>query len=251
MTELFALEVSARLLGLLALIQTFEFYRLRIVTADNGIWRWQDLEFELGRPFGFLLSERAFFYINLFRGLVAIDVLLHPHAGSVFILFLIHLITLLRWLGTFNGGSDYMCLMLLWLVSLGLWQQGVMAKVCVYYMAFQVSLSYFKAGYVKLMNSGWRSGRALRDFVESRIYEKKPWIEELLTYKPLCFIACWAVILFEVTFPFSLFRKDLAMIYMSCGCAFHLLNVYIFGLNRFFFAWMAAYPALLYLTGNF
>jgi hypothetical protein len=236
MTELAALDLTARLLGLLALIQTFEFYRLNFATSNDGIWRWQDLENELGRPFRFLLSERSFFFLNLFRGLVAVDVLMNPHAGSVFLLFLIHVLTLLRWLGTFNGGSDYMCLMLLWLVSLGLWRQGVMAKVCVYYMAFQLCLSYFKAGYVKLRSSGWRSGRALPEFVSVKIYEKKVWIEKLLVNKPLRLAASWAIITYEMTFPLAVFNRNLALVYMICGCLFHLTNSYIFGLNRFFFA---------------
>ena len=29
---------------------------------------------------------------------------------------------------------------------------------------------------------------------------------------------------------------------------FHLANVYAFGLNRFLFAWLAAYPALYYCS---
>lgn len=248
MTELTALETSARLLGLLALVQSFEFYRLN--SRTNEVWRWNDLECELGRPFRFLLSEKAFFYLNLFRALAATDAIIHPHAGTLFILFLLHVLTLLRWLGTFNGGSDYMGLMLLWLVSLGLWRQGVMAKVCVYYMAFQLCLSYFKAGYVKVLNRSWRKGRALLEFLSSPIYERSFRLEKLVSGKTLGLAACWSVMIYELTFPIAVFNRNLALVYMICGCAFHLVNAYVFGLNRFFFAWIAAYPALFYLAGN-
>lgn len=249
MTEVSALEYSARLLGLFALIQTYEFHRLKFPLSQ--VWRWQDLEDELGRPFRPVLSEKGFFLLNLFRGLVAIDAMIHPHAGSIFILFGLHILTLLRWRGTFNGGSDYMGLMLLGFTGLGLLLQGTMAKVCLYYMAFQLCLSYFKAGFVKLKSSEWRTGRALRDFISSPIYERKPRIENLTSGNLLGLAACWAVMLYELTFPIAVVNHRLALVYIICGCGFHLVNAYVFGLNRFFFAWITAYPTLLYVAGSF
>ena len=249
MTEVSALEYSARLLGLFALIQTYEFHRLKFPLSQ--VWRWQDLEEELGRPFRIVLSENAFLVLNLFCGLVALDAIIHPHAGSILILFVLHILTLLRWRGTYNGGSDYMGLMLLGFAGLGLWRQGTMAKVCLYYMAFQLCLSYFKAGLVKLKSAEWQAGRALSDFISSPIYEKKPWLENLMARNPLGLAACWSVMLYELTFPIAVFNQSLAFVYLICGCGFHLVNTYVFGLNRFFFAWVAAYPALLYVAGSF
>lgn len=250
MNSLAALELSARLLAVLALVQAYEFYRLDYATADRGIWRWRDLEHELGRPFGWLLSERSFFFLNLFRALVAFDVLFTANWHSVFILFLIHVLTLLRWLGTFNGGSDYMNLLLLWLVSLGLWRKGTMAEVCVYYMAFQLCLSYFKAGWIKLRNVHWRQGRTLPAFLGSNIYERSPWLEGLMAYRGLAFFASWTIILFEVTFPAAILNAHLSLVYMASGLAFHAGNAYVFGLNRFFFAWLAAYPAIYAIVSS-
>jgi len=34
------------------------------------------------------------------------------------------------------------------------------------------------------------------------------------------------------------------MIALAIGAAFHLANAFAFGLNRFLWAWLAAYPAL-------
>jgi hypothetical protein len=245
-----ALELSARLLAVLALIQSYEFHRLSYATADRGVWRWRDLEAELGPPFGWLLSERSFFFLNLFRALVAIDALFTANWHSVFILFLIHVLTLLRWLGTFNGGSDYMNLLLLWLVSLGLWRQGTMAKVCVYYMGFQLCLSYFKAGWIKLRNSNWRHGRALPAFLRSNIYERSPRLEGLAAHRNFSVAASWTIILFEVSFPVAVLNSHLTLVYMAAGLAFHAGNAYVFGLNRFFFAWLAAYPAIYAIVSS-
>jgi hypothetical protein len=245
-----ALELSARLLAVLALIQSYEFHRLTQATADRGVWRWTDLEAELGRPFRWLLSERSFFFLNLFRALVAVDTLFTANWHSVFILFLIHLLTLLRWLGTVNGGSDYMNLLLLWLVSLGLWRQGLMAKVCVYYMGFQLCLSYFKAGWIKLRHSNWRQGRALPAFLRSNMYERAPWLESLTAHQAVNIALSWTIILFEVSLPVAVLNPHLTLVYITAGLVFHAGNAYVFGLNRFFFAWLAAYPAIYAIVSS-
>lgn len=241
------LSLVARSLGLLALLQSIEFFALRRTTSDQGVWRWRDLENELGKPFRFLLSAKAFEFLNLLRALVAIDVIFTAHAHSVVILFFLHVLTLLRWLGTYNGGSDYMNLLLLWLTSLGLMRQGTIASVCVYYMVFQLCLSYFKAGWIKLNNPNWRAGLALPAFLNSPIYESKDIIEKLTRLPILNRMMSWMIILYEVSFPLAILNRNFAAAYLLVGAFFHLGNAYIFGLNRFFFAWLAAYPALFYL----
>ena len=58
----------------------------------------------------------------------------------------------------------------------------------------------------------------------------------------------WSVIGFECLFPLAWFDPRLCLLLMAAGAGFHLLNSYVFGLNRFLFAWLAAYPALWFCS---
>ena len=56
----------------------------------------------------------------------------------------------------------------------------------------------------------------------------------------------WAVMVFELVFPLALFSQPALFIALGLAMLFHLANAYFFGLNRFVFAWLAAYPSLLW-----
>ena len=56
----------------------------------------------------------------------------------------------------------------------------------------------------------------------------------------------WAVILFELLLPISLFDQRLLIAALAIAALFHLANACLFGLNRFFWIWLAAYPSLLW-----
>lgn len=71
-----------------------------------------------------------------------------------------------------------------------------------------------------------------------------------MAYRGLAFFASWTIILFEVTFPAAILNAHLSLVYMASGLAFHAGNAYVFGLNRFFFAWLAAYPAIYAIVSS-
>ena len=53
--------------------------------------------------------------------------------------------------------------------------------------------------------------------------------------------------LFELAFPLALASlATLALALVGAAC-FHLANAFLFGLNRFFWTWIAAYPSLIWL----
>ena len=242
MTDIQALEIIARLLGLLAVIQGAEFYlnRHRI----EGVWRWSDLEPELGRWLRPFLNH--FQILNFLRIAAGLAVLFFPLPAWVWFMFVLHVLTLLRWLGTYNGGSDYMNLLLLWTCALGLSIPQEMAQVCLYYVCFQLCFSYFRAGWIKIKNPRWRSGLALRAFVSSPVYARSVPTDFLVHRTWASRGGAWVVMLFELTFPVALLHPYTALGYMGAAFLFHLVNTYVFGLNRFLYAWAAAYPALYY-----
>jgi hypothetical protein len=59
------------------------------------------------------------------------------------------------------------------------------------------------------------------------------------------------VILFECGFPLALLRPELSLVFLGGGLLFHLLIAYQLQLNRFFWAWLATYPAVYWASLHF
>jgi hypothetical protein len=55
----------------------------------------------------------------------------------------------------------------------------------------------------------------------------------------------WTVIAWECLFPLAWLDPHLCLGMLACGAVFHAANLWVFGLNRFFWAWLAGYPAVL------
>lgn len=149
--------------------------------------------------------------------------------------------------GPYNGGSDTMSLLLLlclWCSHIApsrLWQE-----VALGYGALQLTLSYFQAGWVKLINPEWRSGKALAEVFSFSAYPVSESLRALSQRNRLLFGASWCVIIGEVLFPLALLNitaLTIALVFTAC---FHLANAILFGLNRFFWSWLAAYPIIIW-----
>jgi hypothetical protein len=196
----------------------------------------------------FFLIEKIFLLVNIFRIVAAGLILISPQPFLLAALLAIHLLTISRWLGSYNGGSDYMNSILLLFVTLGLAWPGAMGKLALWYIAFQSCLSYFKAGTYKLAKASWHSGRAVDGFLNSPVYEQTALIHWLTRSHVFNKISAWFIIIFEMSFPLAVLDHRLALIYLTLGLVFHAMNAYVFGLNRFLWAWAATYPAIYYCS---
>jgi hypothetical protein len=163
------------------------------------------------------------------------------------LLLLLGMAILYRFQGPYNGGSDRMsllllcCLLLFRLAPMRGWQE-----IAVGYLAVQVVLSYAIAGWVKLANPEWRNGRAMSDVLQFSVYPVSESIRSWSRLPRLLTCMSWALILFELCFPLA-FLDDVALkIALLIAAMFHLANACLFGLNRFLWVWIAAYPALLW-----
>jgi len=59
--------------------------------------------------------------------------------------------------------------------------------------------------------------------------------------------ACaWGFTVWEGCFPLALLDPRLAAAFCAVAALFHFLVFWYFGLNRFFWAWLATFPAVLY-----
>lgn len=162
-------------------------------------------------------------------------------------LAVISLVMLHRFDGPYNGGSDKMSVLILWCLLLAhIMPTSYLQKAVFGYLAIQLTLSYFVSGWVKLLNPEWRSGRALRDVFAFSAYPVSEGLRSLSNRPALCWTASWSVILFEVLFPLALFSQPVLIAALTLAAGFHFANACLFGLNRFFWIWLAAYPSLLW-----
>lgn len=245
-----------RLLAIGLLIQTGELFFLR--KDITTIWDWptlsQDFPAWLRRLLApFLANDQISLLLGL-QMLAALGLLVFPEPIFIWILFATTLMINLRFRGTFNGGSDFMTLLILYsLGAVSLFDLNVFSFSSetrskalfagLSYIGVQAVLSYFIAGVIKLKNSDWRNGQALTGFLELTIYPQP----RILTSLHFNAALGWLVLLFECTFPLALLHPFLCLIYLGLGFLFHLGNAFCFGLNRFTWAWLASYPAILFL----
>ena len=163
------------------------------------------------------------------------------------LIFISSLAMLHRFQGPYNGGSDRMGLLVmccLWLSHLApttYWREAAFG-----YLAIQLILSYFISGWVKIKNPDWRSGQALSDVFAFSAYPVSESLRGLAHSPRLMLYLSWYVILFELLFPLALFSKTGLMAMLFITASFHLSNACLFGLNRFFWIWLSAYPAILW-----
>jgi hypothetical protein len=245
---------TERLAALSVSVQTLELLRARHAFADDGVWQWQILKADheaLPGPlrwlFAQLLPYRSFLALLVMR--LALSLALALGLGwAALALFVSQLAIGVRFRGTFNGGSDYMTMVVLSALggaSLAPHSETVV-RACLGYVCVQLVLSYVIAGVVKLRQPAWWSGAALRAFVESPRYAAPPWFSRLAARAALPLSL--PILLFECAFPLALAGPRVTLGFACAGALFHSANVVAFGLNRFLFAWAAAYPALFYFS---
>ncbi len=248
-----AVSLTTSIVAAAVMFQTIELLLLRGTFQDASVWSWPILRNDFDELPGIvrqvadgLLRYPNFVAVLWLRLIAASCIVIMPHV--IWSLILIGTTTLiaLRWRGSFNGGSDSMTLVVLVGLTLALMRpsSSVVVLAGMAYIAVQLVLSYFIAGIVKLKHRTWRSGKALQGFVTYAAYSIHPWLKDILEQRVVGRAVNWAVILFECSFPLALMSPRICLIYISLAALFHLGNVYVFGLNRFAFAWAAAYPAL-------
>jgi hypothetical protein len=257
-----ALGAVARVIALAILLQTIETWQMRASAADDGVWRWADLRREMTvfpRPvralLDALLAYPRFLVLLVVRAVAAAVLLVAPGVASVALAALVVLLAstlllALRWRGSMNGGSDFMTLVVLSALTAAAAfpARPLVALGACWYIAIQACNSYFVAGVVKLRAPAWRAGRALPAFLAGAVHDATPILGVLARRPWLARAASWSVIALECGFPLALWRPASCAALVGAALAFHIANVYVFGLNRFLWTWAATYPALYFCS---
>jgi hypothetical protein len=247
--------LTANLVSLLLLLSGIEFLFLSRNKKLNAVWSEENLasEFERGLAFGafarWLSSKNAFRQLAIAELILATAALIVPTAPLFLFLFLIHLLICIRFRGAFNGGSDQMIFILL----TGLFFAFVLknestAKFGLLYIAIQLLYSYLKAGVAKVRSRDWRSGDALGIFLSRSFYaDTRAQSLKLIQHKGTAKVLNFGVVLFELTVWLAPLLK-LTTMYFAFAFCFHFVIYRTLGLNRFFWAWIAAWPSVFYLS---
>ncbi len=254
-----AVRAFELLLGWSLVLQCLEYLRIPALDRVND---WRILRQEIpAHPPGVralldrLLTPRTYRLLLLLRLALALALMSGGLglAGAV-ALFGIGLVLLLRWRGAFNGGSDFMTLVglsgVLIAHSVGAfhgldagWRAGL------WYVTLHAITSYFVSGWVKLLHPSWRTGRALPQFLDTGIYGPLP-PTSLFRQPWLARLASWSFTVWEGLFPLSLLDPRLALLLCTVAGLFHFLVFRFFGLNRFFWAWLSTFPAVIWCAGQ-
>lgn len=158
------------------------------------------------------------------------------------------LLILRRFDGPYNGGADRMSLLILMCLCLAHLLPDIQwRQVAFGYLAVQLVLSYVLSGEIKIVNPDWRSGRALRDVFLFSAYPVSGNLRGFAEWPRLLTLMSWCVMLFEILFPVALLTQWTLIAGLTIAMVFHLANACLFGLNRFVWAWLAAYPSILWL----
>jgi hypothetical protein len=120
-------------------------------------------------------------------------------------------------------------------------------KAGLWYVTIHSISSYFISGTIKLVSSDWRSGRVLIYFLDGGLYGPLS-NDSLLRKKSIAVTASWSFIVWECLFPLALAGPQWAMLWCGIATLFHFLVFRFFGLNRFFWAWAASFPAIIYCS---
>lgn len=175
-----------------------------------------------------------------------------PIPGLIWVLWAACLLPLWRFQGPYNGGADKMLLLVTTCLALTSIAPGsALAEGAMGYLAVQLTLSYFISGWVKIRNVEWRSGRALAEVFAYSIYPVTANSRGWSDWPRLLRAVSLAVIIFEVLFPLALVSPLTTALALALAAGFHLSNALFLGLNRFIWAWISAYPALIWAQGHF
>jgi len=252
-----AREALLWLTALSVLIQCAELLRVQAGDAPLAPWPWSIQRDDLK---GASSPVRALFDWLYQPTVLRLQILLHALAAAslpawgatipaALFLLVSQVLISIRFRGAFNGGSDFMTLVVLMGIAVGAvatpwtgptlaWQAGL------WVISIQALSSYFLSGTVKLRYAGWRNGRALPALLDGGIHGPLD-PHSPLRRRHVATFSSWAFILWEAAFPLAMIDPRITTFWCAIGMVFHFLVWWYFGLNRFFWAWLATFPALI------
>lgn len=189
------------------------------------------------------------FSVYLLLTLSFISIVFPSLATAPLFLFCIFL-QFLTFGGLYNGGSTAMSHQVAIALSIGtlLIYLNLPIQFVLYYIGIQSVMSYWVAGLVKIKEKEWRNGQTLKDIIQYSNYQLPEFIKKISNYRPFMLLGSWMTIIIEISLPLFLLNIEALHLILILLFIFHIFNAFVFGINRFIFAWLSTYPAIYYLA---
>jgi hypothetical protein len=261
LTALQALNWVTRLMAICVLIDTLETLYNLALFRTGGLYDWfwlrQHPRFVRQRPILKRITDALFNYrtwISLLclRGIAAFILLCDtpPQYVCLWIMFFVGGLANIRALPLKTDTPNRFTLMIIGaLILYSFNPTHLVAEACLWFLFLQTSLTYLSAGFFKLKDKDWRTGIGLLSVFNAPFwFDTSKLAAFFYEYPILCRFLSYSIIGFECLFSLVLFcPMPYAFIFIVFGLFFHLSIALLLGLNKFFWAWIATYPAVIYL----
>lgn len=125
----------------------------------------------------------------------------------------------------------------------------VVTLASLWFVALQVCIAYLTAGIAKLMNADWRKGNGFKYMATSSELVAAPKINIYFEeHKTLARTINWLIIVFECTFSVGLFVPVTFWFFLAGGIVLQIAIAFGLRMGKFFWIWIAAYPALIFIA---
>lgn len=262
-----AIEWTIRFVSICILVDTFEKFCNFREFKNTGIFSWEWLRQNrtisgrrriIRRVADLFFGYRVWFGLLALRGIAALGLLLLPTKGLIsaiglLIIFIVGSLANFRRVSFMPETPNRFTLTIIGALFL---QSVVPSKTvtlaCLWFIALQSCLTYATAGIIKLFNPDWRNGVGLLKVVNSPnlltspnvavFFQQNNYFGKILNYFTLAF---------ECLFPLVLvIGKPFFILFLIWGLAFHFANMVLLRFNNFFWAWIATYPAIIFIAQN-
>ena len=250
----------AKLSAVTALISCAEFLAAPGILKDSGLMSWEVSSLRqawLIKPPAAPALNAALRYPNVLglvalRAMLAIAILAGTGAVAVnpWILCLQSILTGLLTVRSLYGqdGADQMNWITFSALALAsLHPTSQVLTACLWFLGLQACLAYGTAGIAKATARQWWTGEFLPLVLGTRMYGNVGFARFLYGNPHIARALSISIVLWESLFPIILILPaQAALALLVTAVLFHLLNAVIMGLNTFFWAFVATYPAVLY-----
>ncbi|MEU5432069.1 hypothetical protein AB0G73_01690 [Streptomyces sp. NPDC020719] len=150
-----------------------------------------------------------------------------------------------------TDGADQMAALAMLTAAATLTVGGTVGRLFLAFLTCQLVLSYLIAGTAKLISPMWRDGSCLAMILSTRSYGS-PRLAAMLRARPLLgLVMAWGVMVLEVTFWLALIVPGGPRWgFLLAGAALHIGIAVTMGLSTFVFAFIGAYPAMVFMAAT-
>lgn len=263
LTAVQAIEWIIRFLAVYVVIDTAEkLYNFREL-QDKGLFSWRLLRthrFFQARGSrlvpGKILEFQSWLLLLALRGLSGLWLLCLPQCdgpatGALLILFIVGSLMNFRQTPLGAETENRFALGLVGALLLrAIAPTELVTIACLWFIALQACISYVTAGATKWMDKGWRSGQGLLHVIHTPALVPQQRLVAFFRRHPrLGKWLAWATIAVECLFPLVLWvGAPYFWWFLGWGILFHLTIAVVLRLGKFFWVWVAAYPAIIFIA---